>query len=911
MTSRLSFISLKWKTFLLLSLALSFIFVAEYIYVSNNLKHNIDQERENLGKKYLADIELITDQYKDRLNLMTAGMLKFSNINYFLSSNESEELQNRLTAIWATMENNYQLESVYLFNRDKKKIAAEGKTYTPIYDTNLHEVSGIVCHLQCSIYFILPAFEEGELIGYIQYTTGINWLIKSFSQHTGVKIGITGLGGSTSDNELKGIENQISGEILSSVNGSYYYLSTLKDFTNGIHWSFTQDITSAIEYNQDFKKQSIFFIFIKLLLCQICLFWALWRPLTRLKNVTQHLPRLASNYDDFIAHYEKRNRKHNFPDESNIVQFSALHLAKRLRFLNEKVEKRTKDLEDNALQLKSEKLFSDTLLNTAQAIILTMDSKGNILSANNYALKITGYEAHELINQPLNILLNDPEDKESFEAFIQDLDSGEQTTMQFHYDLKSKFNELVHMAWYSSELDMGGEHQIMTIGIDVSDRKRVEEHLSWLANIDSLTNLYNRRRFTEELDSVIASSHRYHHTSAVLFFDLDNFKDVNDLSGHQAGDDLLIKVAEVLNANIRESDMVARLGGDEFAIIIKETNQEDAITCAQRFCKALNDIEIKVSKHTHKVSSSIGVALYPDHGNDIKTLLANADSAMYRAKELGRNRVFLFDRNEVTEKSIKQRVYWNQKAQEVIANKDVTMHYQPIWNLADNSISHYEALLRIKENGQLISPVELIQAAERNNIIYDLDLLVLDHVFSDMRDLAHNGIKPRVNINISGLSFQNKNLVTNICDFITLYNVDPSQLTCEITETAAAADVAVTTHVMEQLKSLGINMALDDFGVGFSSIYYLKHFPIDYIKIDGSFIKNLHSDEESQALVKAITQVAKAFGQSTVAEFVEQEETVEKLNELGVTYAQGYHLSRPSPIEDCFPILKDLQQASN
>ena len=898
MTSRLSFISLKWKTFLFLSLALSLIFAAEFFYLSSNAKNDLYQEKQNLAHKYLNEIDLLSQQYKNRLKLMSIGMLRFSNIHTHISNHNFQRFQKELNTIWPTMENNYQLQSGLVFDTNKKLIAQVGDQNIKLIDPDLKESVRIKCTIRCIIYFIIPAYANEKFLGHIQFSTDIDWLIRQFHHHTDVQIGLTELEQHKQNPELS--ERVIHGEILLGKNDDFYYLSTVEDHSDNLYWSFTKNITEIINEQNDFKNKSIFFIFIKLLFCQICLFLALWRPLTRLKNVTQRLPKLASNYDDFIAHYAKKNGRIPFPDESNIIQLSALHLAKRLRFLNEKVEKRQAELENQAKKNKLDQKFTSTLLNTAQAIIITLDDNGNILLANNYTYKITGYSKKDLINKPLKTLLNKEEDQDKFDQFVQAMTHGNKETMQFQYDIRSKSGELIHMAWYNSILDSDDHHQIITVGIDISDRKRIEEHLGWLASIDPLTNLYNRRRFTEELENVIATSHRYNHTSAVLFFDLDNFKDVNDLSGHHAGDELLKKVAHVLNLNARESDTVARLGGDEFAIIIKETNREDALACAQRFCRKLNSIELQMDKHAHKVSSSIGIALYPNHGSDIKTLLANADSAMYKAKELGRNRVFLFDNTQVSEKKIQKRVYWNQMAQELITSQNVLMHYQPIWNLETKEISHYEALLRIPVGDQLMSPFELIQAAERNNIIYEIDLLVLRQVCKDIQQLAQHGLYPNININISGLSFQKENLVTKICDFITEFQVDSSQLTCEITETAAAADVGVTTKVMEQLKSLGISMALDDFGVGFSSIYYLKHFPIDYIKIDGSFIKNLHQDKESQALVKAITQVANAFGQSTVAEFVEQEETMNKLIELGVTYAQGYHLSRPASLTDCF-----------
>lgn len=934
---RKRYLSLRWKAFFFTSSVLGLVFSAITAINHHTIEDQYHQQREHLLVEYIRETELIIGQNALLLQSLAQTFLNFDGMLRALKSSNSEALKKSFDPHWWPFQLSNGLKHAVFYSKENSALAEWGNGKEKMHlvsDSNANGRSHhyLHCDNNCTLYTTVPLHHQGELLGTVLLGANLSQSLIDFRRRMDVDIGIVtsqkaadfrqylpkwdlaSLAITVPDKNIPLI-TRMSGSItpdldiesqaiLYSEDDKTYELAltqiTQLSQTNKTYWLFISDVSKLVDSKQSALRNNIILALFGLIVSSGLGLLVSWRPLSRLTQITEELPDLVSQHRTFLQrHKSDLYRRRLLYDESDVVRSSAIRLAKRLKVLNENIQTRTQELEDNAIKLEAEKAFTDALLDTAQALIITQDNKGNILLVNHYAQWVSGYSSKELEGKQLSFLFSEDENISTVETILEQIRLGKSSHGRHHTDLKTIHGDLHHMAWYHSKLDiLNSEHKIITVALDISDKKRIEENLGVLANNDPLTGLFNRRRFTEEVEQVISASHRYDHKSALLFFDMDNFKDVNDLSGHHAGDELLTRVADVLREQSRESDTLARLGGDEFAVILKETNPEDAMVSAKRFCRALNEIQLQVGPHTHQVSSSIGIAMYPEHGTDLKSLLAHADMAMYKAKEDGRNRVTMYSEKESSPSQVKQRVFWNKKAAELIQNGEVLMYYQPIWDIQKRHISHYEALLRIKDGEDIYPPMNLINAAERNNIIYEIDALVLNQVFKDLSRLEERGISAHFNINISGLSFQNTNLVTRICDLITQYQINPSQLTFEITETAAVADVAITSQVMHELKGLGIQIALDDFGVGFSSIYYLKHFPIDFIKIDGSFIKNIHHDKDSQILVKAIVQVAKSFNQKTVAEFVESEEILEKLKKLGVDYAQGFHIKHPAPLSD-------------
>lgn len=931
------FLSLRWKAFILTSTILGLVFSTITIINRHVIEEQYLHQRERLHLEYLRETQLIIEQNAFFLQSLAQTFLNFDGMLSALKSEKKSRLENAFNPHWWPFQLSNGLKSAVFYSKANEAIARWGKPHEKMHLVSDSNNNGrphhyLHCASSCTLYVTTPLAHRGNQLGTLLIGANLSQSLIDFRRRMDVDIGIfttrkhsdfrqyipnwdmVSIAMTLPEKNLALIKNlseesmpdiSLESQTLFYKDNDNTYEVTFKSIPelsqeNTTFWVFISDVSKLINSQNKALFNNIFLSVSGLVITSLLVLLISWRPLSRLREITEELPNLASQHRAFLKRHKLSSQRKRFIlDESDVVRSSAIRLAKRLKVLNDRIGQRTQELEDNAIKLASEKAFIDTLLDTAQALILTQDKDGNIKLVNHYAQWISGYSRKEISGKPLKSILAEEDNLDAVDTILNQIHDGSNSHGRHHTDLKTKHGDRVHMAWYHSKLKLEkGDYQLITVALDITDRKRIEENLGHLANNDPLTGLYNRRRFTEEMEQVISTSHRYDHSSALLFFDLDNFKDVNDLSGHHAGDELLTRVAEVLRKESRESDVLARLGGDEFAVILKETNEIDALISAKRFCKALNKVQIQVGPNTHQVSSSIGVALYPEHGNDLKSVLANADMAMYKAKEEGRNRVIMYSEESTGPQQLKQRVYWNQKASEMIAESKALMFYQPIWNIKQRHISHYEALLRVKDGDEIYPPMNLINAAERNNIIFDIDRLVLEQVMMDLSHLGEQGISMRFNVNISGISFQNRELVTHVCDLITKYQIDPTQLTFEVTETAAVADVTATSDVMNKLKDLGIQIALDDFGVGFSSIYYLKHFPIDYIKIDGSFIKNLNHDKDSQILVKAIVQVAQSFNQKTVAEFVESEEILNILMGLGVDYAQGYYIKHPAPLNE-------------
>ncbi len=443
----------------------------------------------------------------------------------------------------------------------------------------------------------------------------------------------------------------------------------------------------------------------------------------------------------------------------------------------------------------------------------------------------------------------------------------------------------------------GTVRNLSTIGRDISERKRFETQIMYMANRDPLTNLLNRRRFYEDMEGWLAQTRRFGIKGAVLFLDLDNFKYINDSLGHQAGDKLLIAIAGLLRERLRETDILARLGGDEFAIILPHADVNLAESVANQI-RELVQYHTSVEKnYPPGITVSIGIALFPGHGDTVETLLSYADLAMYRAKEEGRNRVCIYTHEQKTQ--IESRLVWEKNIHEALNKDSFVLFLQPIMDIRQNLIIGHEALLRmINEKGETVTPSSFLDIAERFGLIHDIDRWVVSRAIHLIQELKQDSKPAYLEVNLSGRSFADKKLLPLIRNELAETGIDPASLVFEITETALIENMAAAQLFIAELKSLGFRFALDDFGIGFSSFNYIKLLPVDYLKIDGSFVRNLPHDTVDQHLVKAMVEVSRGLGKKTIAEFVENEETLRLLREYGVDYAQGYHIGKPRHVSE-------------
>jgi len=428
---------------------------------------------------------------------------------------------------------------------------------------------------------------------------------------------------------------------------------------------------------------------------------------------------------------------------------------------------------------------------------------------------------------------------------------------------------------------------------DITRERQTAEQLIYLAERDSLTGLFNRRRLQEELNRLLAISNRHNTQGALLFFDLDEFKYVNDTFGHRAGDTMLIRIAGEVGALVRRNEILSRLGGDEFALLLPDATEQEAEALAERVVRAISQIPFRFEGQNFRLTTSLGFALYPEHAVTSEELIAHADAAMYQAKESGKNawRKYRADLNSSRE--MVARLTWNDRIGSALENNMLRLHHQGVYHAASGELAHLEVLVRMvdeQDPERLIMPGHFIHHAEKSGKVLDLDRWV---IHESIALLAKSASIPSLAVNISGRSFDEPTLPHYIAEQLKLFNVEPHRLLIELTETSAVSDLQDAERFIEALHKTGCTTCLDDFGTGFSSFAYLKHLKADVLKIDGLFIRDLPNERDNQVFVKSIVDVARGLGKKTVAEFVENADILKMLQDMGVDMVQGYYLDKP------------------
>jgi diguanylate cyclase (GGDEF)-like protein len=449
------------------------------------------------------------------------------------------------------------------------------------------------------------------------------------------------------------------------------------------------------------------------------------------------------------------------------------------------------------------------------------------------------------------------------------------------------------------------------IHADVTRERQTAEQLVYLAERDALTGLYNRRRFEDELGRFIQESQRRQRHGALLFFDLDEFKHINDTFGHRAGDAVLIRVASEVGALTRRNELLCRLGGDEFAVLMPDARQEEAEHLAERIVRAIALIPFRIDGQNLRLTSSLGIALYSQGSLSAEELVAHADTAMYQAKESGKNAWKLYLPGRDTSRKMITRLGWNDRIARALEQGLFRLHYQGVYHAGDGAISHLEVLIRmvdLDDATQLVMPGQFIPYAEKSGKIVDIDRWVIR---ASVEQLAANPAMPPLAVNISGRSFDQTSFPHYIAEMLSMHGVEPRRLLVELTETSAVSDLQDAECFIAALRQTGCQTCLDDFGAGFASFAYLKHLKVDLLKIDGLFIRDLPKDSDNQVFVRAIVDVARALGKRTVAEFVEDEQTLAMVCALGVDLVQGYHLDRPQADHPALARAPQAQSASD
>jgi diguanylate cyclase (GGDEF)-like protein/PAS domain S-box-containing protein len=552
------------------------------------------------------------------------------------------------------------------------------------------------------------------------------------------------------------------------------------------------------------------------------------------------------------------------------------------------------------LLLESESRYRD-LVETSHDLIWTTDAQGRFTYLNNGALDIFGVAPRELINRCFF----------DFEARPSHISNRRfLSALRRHGEVKNYVTHLVAAdgtdRWVGINARVSHDEAGQICGIRGTARNVTEQHeaalqIEHLATNDSLTGLPNRVSLQRTLEQALQSGD----VGAVLFIDIDHFKDVNDNFGHRSGDQLIVGVSGVLKEAAKEfNGQVFRLGGDEYAVHLPEALRATASRAAEHLLDAMRHYRFQSSaqQRVSSLTASVGIALYPFHGSDVTGLLSNADIAMYLAKDGGRNRWVLYDQDALSLRRTHNRVQWANRLRDVLDADRLVLYYQPVVRLTDLRTVHCEILVRLRDDsGNIVLPGQFIEYAESLGIVQEIDTRVVERLIEYLRSPEGREHKLRFFVNLSRVSISDGHWVRKFNSMVSGADVNHSQLVFEITETAAMSDVDTTQQFIRELKQLGCRFALDDFGAGFSSFYYLKRFDVDYLKIDGSFVRDLATDEANRIFVRALCDVARGLNKQVVAEGVETRETMRILSDMGTLFAQGYLFQRPMPLWEDVP----------
>lgn len=537
-------------------------------------------------------------------------------------------------------------------------------------------------------------------------------------------------------------------------------------------------------------------------------------------------------------------------------------------------------------------------------IVFITDKNGIIEYVNPLFEEVTGYSREEALGQTPRILSSGDLPDTQYKDLWNTILSGK----TWRRVLKNRKKD-GGFYWCNSVIspirnDSGEITHFLAVQEDITQKMLSDEKLKYMAHYDELTGLINRSRFMELMNKYIAYSTTNGATGALLLMDMDQFKLLNDTLGHSSGDDYLRRVGKLLQSTtdtvykehvVGGRSFIGRLSGDEFAVFLPSLDKEGGLDVAERLRKAVE--QSRFSEDQTSMTISVGIAIYPDHGADTGTLFTRADAAVYRAKELGRNRCHVYLPEDHDLEKMHSRLTWKEKILKALKEDRFDPWFQPILDLSDNEVHHYEVLARMRdEDGTVLLPGAFIGIAETFGIIGSIDRMIIEKAMRLQAELKGQGKAISFAMNLSGKDLIDDDLLSFIQDRVASTGADPHCLIFEITETAAINDIERAKRFVRSLKSIGCNFSLDDFGVGFTSFTYLKELQVDFIKIDGSFVRKLHESPEDRLFVKAINEVAKGMNIKTTAEFVEDEAVLGILKDYGIDYAQGYLIGKPSPV---------------
>jgi diguanylate cyclase (GGDEF)-like protein/PAS domain S-box-containing protein len=545
-------------------------------------------------------------------------------------------------------------------------------------------------------------------------------------------------------------------------------------------------------------------------------------------------------------------------------------------------------------------------LNSIGDAVITTDADGNIDFLNPVAERITGWQSRDAHGLPLKkvfSIVNEITMDEVEAPTTQCLRGGCVVELAAGTILISRDGQ--HYAIEDSAAPIrntqGEIIGVVLVFRDISKERSMASQLDWQSSHDTLTGLVNRCEFEAQLADLMAGAGLENTEHTMLYLDLDQFKVINDTAGHIAGDELLKSITRLLRDRIGQNDVLARMGGDEFGVLLRDHAQEQGYRVAEDLLNAIHSQRYDWEGNSFDITASIGMAVINADSENPTSVMSCTDVACYMAKDKGRNRIHVYQHGDTELAKRHSEMQWIGRITQALEEQRFLLYQQRIVPTRPGDAgNHFELLLRLRDrDGNIVPPANFIPAAERFNMMPTLDRWVIRSAFTHYTRKMRNGGMPPTTyaINLSGTSLNDEHFLAFVQEQLETHRFPAHNLCLEITETAAISNLAVASNFIKQLKKLGCRFSLDDFGSGLSSFAYLKNLPVDYLKIDGNFVKDMLTDSMDSAIVESINQIGHILGMQTIAEFVESQEIFARLKEMNVDYAQGYGIEKPKPLE--------------
>lgn len=921
------FIGLRWKSFLWLSLLLICMCSVFYALSFHSMMNQFEARQQAEINSLRHHVEGLFAGTSNRLIRLGGALATMSDLGGALTEGRTERLT-EIVSDYAGLGYELDLRQIQLYTAEAALVGSwtpygeerlTANFYRDVIDDVREEESPVTlleCQPLCLLHAFVPVLASGENVGVVSIGQSIADFIIEFKMVTGADIALAvpsdGNGGAklsdwsiripamTDAEQLMPLLRHLSKHFpdpealdqgrMIAWNKAHYdvHRIQLDKFING-HAGFVLLISDVSQRLRDIDKtlrQTLLATIASLIAAELILLYLIHAPLQRLGGLASTLPLLAEgDFDKARNHFSTHSSSGRFRDEIDFLYESALSLSHQL-------EENSLSLAAKNKELAEERDFIQGLLEAAQVLVVTQTKQGVIRVGNDFAAQFIGFTPDQLYGHNFVDLIADADARRDVLKKLQALCHSGQRRMEHEHDLISGSGERRKVVWVHTplrEVHNDGT-ALLSVGLDITERVRAESEMRWLANHDPLTALVNRHRFIEDLTHSYDEAVRTGSTAALLVFDLDHFKEINDTSGHAAGDALLRMIADELKTRSRNSDIVARLGGDEFAMLMPNTDLYGAETFAKQLNERLAGTPFVYGEKRYRVGASIGIAFLPQHGADVQEVMANADLAMFEAKRAGRSRARVFSGADEQSQMLTQNIYWKDVLIQAMESEQLFFYFQPVVELVTGRTVYCEALLRMRDaEGRIVAPGEFLPSAERSGLSFNLDCYVVQLALKELM----NNPDMRLSVNLSSAALNDSGWTEPLVQAARQRRLEPGRLVFEITETAVIADMDKAKKIVQDMTALGFRFAVDDFGAGFSSLYYLKHLPVDFVKIDQSLIKEIVDSEQGYDFVRAIVSMVHVFGKKVVGEGVENQATLDALKRMKVDLVQGYHIRAP------------------